>query len=109
MEKQNWEWYCLKYDLAESIIPKLERYKSSYMKEGLSIPTWLINEEKKSYSDKEIKELQKLWIEEIDSMIIGFKQILNYSTQTDKEMGYDEIKIQIALSKFAKYFQHFWD
>jgi len=42
-------------------------------------------------------------------MITGFKQILNYKTQIEERIGYDEEEIQIGLDSFAKYFQHFWD
>lgn len=111
MEKDivSWKWYNLKYDLAELIIPKLETYLTEYSKEGMSIPSWLLNTPKDKYSDSEIDKLITQWKLEIIHMIKAFKQILNYKTGEDENIGYDEIFIQEGLNKFAKHFQHFWD
>ena len=111
MEKatEEWGWYNLKYDLSESIIPKLETYLVEYSKGGMSIPIWLLNEPKNEYSDTDINNLVTLWKSEINHMLQAFKQILNYKTGEDDNMDYDEIFIQEGLNKFAKHFQHFWD
>lgn len=109
MEDNSWGWYSLKYDLAESILPKLENYKKGYLKEGMCIPDWVLKKKKETYSEKEIKELQILWIKEIDKMLLAFRQILNYKTGEDENIGYDEDQIQKGLDSFAKHFQHFWD
>ena len=111
MEKENpeYEWYNLKYQLAEFIIPKLEMYKTQYIKEGMCIPDWVIDKKQKTYSESEIQELNMKWHSELDHMILAFKQILNYNTGEDPKMGYDAEFIQDGLNKFAQYFQHFWD
>jgi len=107
MQDKKGEWFNLKYDLAELIIPKLEQYKTGYLKEGMSIPSWLLSEKKESYSDIEIEELSKRWIMEIDKMIYGFKGVLDY--KLNYNIDYDEDKIQEGLNIFAKHFQDFWD
>ena len=111
MEKEikSWDWYNLKYDLAELIIPKLETYLIEYSKGGMSIPSWLLNESKDKFSDSEIDQLVTQWKSEVNHMIEAFKQILNYKTDEDENMDYDEAFIQDGLNKFAKHFQHFWD
>lgn len=109
MEDNTWGWYNLKYELAESIIPKLENYKKGYLKEGQCIANWVLEIKKESYSETEIQELQILWIEEIDKMLLAFRQILNYKTGDDENIGYDEDKIQKGLHSFGIYFQHLWD
>jgi len=108
-QTEAWGWYNLKYDLSESIIPKLETYLVEYSKGGMSIPIWLLNEPKNEYSDTDINNLVTLWKSEINHMLQAFKQILNYKTGEDDNMDYDEIFIQEGLNKFAKHFQHFWD
>ena len=109
MANETREWFDLKYDLAASIIPKLEGYKKGFIEEGVCIPDWLLDEKKSSYSEKEVNELNELWVKEIDKMLLGFKQILNYNTQRNKSIGYDEVVIQAGLDSFAKNFLHFWD
>ncbi len=111
MEKKTeaWGWYNLKYDLAKSIIPKLETYLIEYSKGGMSIPSWVSNESKDNYSDYEINDLVTQWKSEVNHMIEAFKQILAYKTDEDEDINYDENSIQEGLDKFAKHFQHFWD
>ena len=108
-ESEAWGQYNLKYDLAEIIIPKLETYLIEYSKGGTSLPTWLLKEPKDSYSDLETVRLITQWKSEVNHMIQAFKQILNYKTNENENMGYDETYIQEGLSKFARHFQHFWD
>ncbi len=111
MEKRTkeWGWYNLKYDLAESIIPKLETYLIEYSKGGMSIPSWLLNEPKDEYSDFETDKLVHQWKSEVNHMIEAFKQVLNYKTGDYENIDYNETFIQDGLNKFAKHFQHFWD
>ena len=109
MVKGNRNWYNIKYELADLIIPKLEAYRQGYINEGISIPNWLLNLEKESFSPKEEMELKRRWIAELDKMILAFKQISNYATLEDSKLGYDESVIQEGLDSFGKYFQHFWD
>ena len=104
-----WPWYELKYDLAETILPKLERYKTKYAKEGVSAPTWLTGQPLEALSEQEITGLQQSWKEELQHMVNAFRQILNHKTSEDQSIGYDEQYIQEGLDKFSKYFQHFWD
>ena len=106
---ESWSWCSIKYDLAETIIPKLENYLSEYSKGGMSIPSWLLSEPQDKFSDLEINELVNQWEIEVNHMIEAFKQILNYKTGDDESMSYDEDFIQDGLNKFAKHFQHFWD
>lgn len=37
-KEKSWGWYNLKYDLAETIIPKLETYLNEFSNGGMSIP-----------------------------------------------------------------------
>lgn len=106
---KKWDWYESKYHLAEIIIPILEAYKKEYNLEGRSIPSWLLDKEKKTLTNHEIEKLQKHWNEELDKMILAFKQILNYKISFDSNLGYDENKIQDGLNLFSKYFMHLWD
>ena len=108
-EEESCGWYNLKYDLAETIIPKLETYLNEYSKGGMSIPSWLLSKSKDEFSDSEIDELVTKWKSEVNHMIDAFKQILNYKTGENENMNYDEDFIQDGLNKFAKHFQHFWD
>ena len=108
-ETDQWSWGNLKYDLAESIIPKLENYLVEYSKNGYSIPTWLENEQKEHYSDSEINDLTSKWKIEVKHMIDSFKLVLNPAIDQNGNMEYDENYIQDGLNKFAKYFQHLWD
>lgn len=109
MKKESWGWFDLKYDLAELIIPKLENYKKRYIDEGMSIPSWMLDEELDSYSKEQIQDLKEKWINELDNMLHSFNQILNYKLRKDSVIGFDEVAIQIGLNSFSKYFQHFWD
>ena len=104
-KEEEWSWYALKYDLVEFIIPKLERYKREFQKEGVTIPNWVLKKEEEITEEVLIAK----WIEELDLMINAFEQILNYTTGNDERMDYDEAFIQRGLNKFAQYFQHFWD
>ncbi len=109
-EIDQWSWGDLKYDLAETIIPKLENYLNEYSSKGFSIPTWLLKDQKEHYSDSEINELVSQWKSEVKHMIDAFKQILyNGPGGEFEDMEYDEKYIQEGLDKFAKYFLHLWD
>lgn len=106
-----WTWNQLKYEMAEFILSRLINYKENYNKSGYSLPDWVLEdaEKKDSYINKDEIELKNTWNEELDKMIEAFRQILNYATQFDKKLEYDEVKIQDGLNKFAKYYLHFWD
>ena len=106
-----WSWSDTKYELAEFILEKLENYKDRYNKDGYAIPHWVVDsyEENSNYSEDDIQYLKECWNQEIDEMILTFKQILNYTLGFDEKLGYDEGKIQKGLDKFAKYYLHFWD
>ena len=101
-QQESWGWYDLTSELVEIIIPKLKAYKEGYIKEGMSIPNWLLEEKQDSYSQEEIEELRALWIEKLDIMITSFELINN----PDK---YDEKTIQKGLDLFGKHFLHLWD
>lgn len=106
---ESWGWYNLKYDLAEVIIPKLESYLGGYLNTGVALPVWILDEPRSEFSDSEEYKLRAKWLDEVRHMISAFKQILNYKTDEDENMPYDEEFIQDGLNKFAKYFLHFWD
>lgn len=108
---EKWKWYEVKYEMAEFILQKLSQYKENYNEEGMSLPTWMLqnSKKKKEYSDKEEIELKQKWNKEIDKMINAFNQILNYTLLFDEELIYDEKKIQEGLNSFSKYYLHLWD
>ncbi|AUC13852.1 hypothetical protein BTO06_01205 [Tenacibaculum sp. SZ-18] len=112
LDKNNqWAWYEVKYEMAEFILSRLEDYKENYNIRGYSLPDWIldVSEKKDSYSDKDELELKHAWNKELDKMIDAFKQLLNYTLQFDKELEYNEEKIQEGLNKFSKYYLHLWD
>ena len=100
-----WGWYQLKNDLAELIIPKLEAYRKGYNEDGMCIASWVLsdNEKKEHYTEEDQNRLKKIWLGEIDHMLMAFRGILDY------ELGLDDEYIQQGIDKFAKHFQHFWD
>jgi len=63
---------------------------------------------KESYSEQDEIELKKGWNKELDKMIDALNQILNYILLFDKQLVYDEEKIQDELNKFSKYYLNFW-
>ena len=102
--EDTWQWYDLKCDLAEIIIPKLENYKKEYNQKGMSIPTWVLEDRNRSdFTEEELVELNKKWNLELDYMILAFKKVI------DPELDDDPEFIQEGLNKFAKYFLDFWD
>ncbi len=102
-------WYDLKYELAEIISTKLSDYKENFNKEGMSIPTWVdANNPKEKYTDEEVKELSKLWNNELDYMINSFKQILEYNSK-QQTTSFNESHVQDGLDKFSKHFLSLWD
>lgn len=110
-ENNNWEWYDLKYEMAEFILDRLINYQKEYNQDGYSLPTWLLenSKRKETYTKKESESLIVLWNSEIEKMKYSFEQILNSRLETEREFEYDEVKIQNGLNLFSKYFLHFWD
>ena len=108
-ESSNYPWYNLKYSIAEFMIPKLEEYKREFIASGICIPTWVSTEFQEPYSDQDLKSLNDLWIAELDTMILAFKMVLNYHTDKDESIPYNEDRIQEGLNIFAKHYQRLWD
>jgi hypothetical protein len=108
-ESKEYPWYNLKCSIAEFMIPKLEEYREEFIASGVCIPTWVSNDIKEPYSDKDVEILNELWVSDLDKMILAFKMVLNFNTAKDESIPYNESEIQKGIDLFAKYYQNLWD
>lgn len=96
-------WYNLKYEIADFLIPKLTNYKQKFADEGMCIPTWL--EEKEfgdgNLSDAEVHDLNQKWISILKEIILAFQLV--------QDGAVSDSRVTRGLNLFAKYYVHFWD
>ena len=92
-----------KWAIARKVLPILECYRMLVVRgDNMSLPQWVLGEMDRK--DLTHSQLNEIWLENIDKMILAFKLILD-----DKwEYGY-EIKIDEGILLFAKHYQNLWD
>lgn len=97
------EWYNLKHEIAQFLVPRLKVYKESFESDGVAIPTWVsesqINVEE--LSETQVEALNREWLDKLEEMILAFELVMSGDALNPK--------LQSGLNTFAKYYQHLWD
>ncbi|OEY94925.1 hypothetical protein BJD20_17940 [Acinetobacter proteolyticus] len=92
-----------KKEIAHKILPILRSYRKLIIKkDNISLPTWVVDSKyPQDFSDD---ELNYIWLDYLNKMILAFELVLagNHSTEAEKQ-------IEEGLRLFTSYYQHLWD
>lgn len=105
-----YEFYSLYWSMATYIYPRLCEFRANYANKYGTPMEFVFDEKGNEYPDD---KGSKKWLDELDTMILGFKFILDEPICPEGEDPVEHGKmvyntIQTGLNSFAKYYLDLW-